>query len=370
MKENILLRVMAKAPLRLGLAGGGTDVDPYCSLFGGEVLSTTIARFVVVELSILDNTDHAHPQLTLEASDRSLFWSGSIDALHQPGIPGSLSLHAAVVRRVLGLDASHELIDRLRQKLIAIRLVTATDAPMGSGLGTSSTLVVAMLQAWQSALGLPWGEYEIARLAWEVERLDCGLQGGRQDQYAASFGGLIDMQFMTNGAVIVNPLPVEDAMRHELESSLVLYFTGASRESATIIADQSDRVFKGQQDAIDATHLLKDQARAMKAALLASDLQAVARALESGWKAKKRLSAAISNPEIDASYEAALEAGAYAGKVSGAGGGGFMIFLCNPIRRPQVMAALQAKGGQASTCAFYAKGAQAWRSISRRAREL
>lgn len=353
-------RVMAKAPLRIGLAGGGSDVDPYCSQFGGEVLSVTIARFVVAELSIGVGTKVTSNPVFIESSDRSVCWSGNVSSLDGLHLPTALRLHIAVLRRILSLAECSELLSRLNEGHAFIKLVTATDAPMGSGLGTSSTLVVAMLQAWQRALRFPWGEYEIARLAWEIERLDCGLQGGRQDQYAASFGGLIDMQFRPDGTSIVNPLRVEDALLHELEASLVLYFTGVSRESAQIIANQSERVEKGLYEAIEATHEVKAQARRMKQALLASDINAVAHSLAQGWQAKKRLSGAISNAHIDKTYDAAIAAGALAGKVSGAGGGGFMFFICDPMRRPKVMAALVEQGGQAFSCAFHLKGAEAW----------
>lgn len=360
-----MIRVMAKAPLRLGLAGGGTDVDPYCSQFGGEVLSVTIARFVIVRLK-LSAFKGQGKQVRLFAADRHVSWEGSLQEIHRAGEIPALRLHGAVLNRIVNttIEVGSPDLDALfvdGWSGVSLELETATDVPMGSGLGTSSTLVVAMLQAWQQALRLPWGEYEIARIAWEIERLDCALQGGRQDQYAASFGGLIDMQFRTDGGAIVNPLPVEPALLHELEASLVLYFTGVSRESAQIIADQSKGVEQGLAEALTATHAVKAQARRMKHALLASDLVAVAQALAAGWDAKKRLAAAISNSGIEATYQAACAAGAYAGKISGAGGGGFMFFLCDPIKRPQVIAALQAQGGHASPCAFHLHGAQAWR---------
>lgn len=356
---------MARAPLRLGLAGGGTDVDPYCSTFGGEVLSVTIARFVHVRLK-LSPAQSKVARIRFAASDRDASWEGQWTELDCVQSSSALRLHAAVLSRVRQMPMSRYGLD-LDQMFAAgwqsvdIEVESVTDAPMGSGLGTSSTLVVAMLQAWQQALRLPWGEYEIARVAWEIERIDCGLQGGRQDQYAATFGGLIDMQFRPDGTTIVNPLPVENALLYELEASLVLYFTGVSRDSAKIIADQSQRVSLGLTDAIEATHIVKAEARKMKQALLASDLEAVSQSLAAGWEAKKILSGSITNRLIEASYQAACDAGAYSGKVSGAGGGGFMFFICNPMQRPKVMAALAAQGGQAFSCAFHLKGAEAWR---------
>ncbi len=341
--------VAARAPLRLGLAGGGSDVDPYCATYGGQVLNATINRYAYAFVETLEPGE-----LCFHAADRGFRWSGWADELD--AVPAELALHRAVVRRVL---ADHPWVGSL-----SIRLTTIADAPPGSGLGTSSTLVVAMIQALQEYLRLPLGEYEIARLAYEIERVDCGLSGGKQDHYAAAFGGFNLMEFMTDGRVIVNPLRLHESVICQLESSLVLYFTGVSRESARIIEEQKLHVEQDDDAAIQATHAVKAQAVTMKEALLRGSLADLAQSLHESWLAKRRMATQISNAGIDAVYEAAQRAGARAGKISGAGGGGFMMFIVDPMRRVDVLQTLSGFGGQLYPCSFQPAGARAWRTQS------
>jgi D-glycero-alpha-D-manno-heptose-7-phosphate kinase len=249
----------------------------------------------------------------------------------------------------------------LEDRPLAIKLSTIAEAPPGSGLGTSSTLVVSMVQAFTELLSLPLGEYEIAHLAYEIERLDCGLNGGKQDQYAATFGGFNFMEFLAEDRVIVNPLRVRESFLCELEASLVLYFGGVSRESARIIDDQQQRILAQDPAALAATHMVRKQAVHMKEAVLRGDIGAFADALHQGWVAKRNMAEQVSNPALDATYERARAAGALAGKVSGAGGGGFMIFVAEPERRLDVIGALTETRGSVYPCSFTERGATAWR---------
>lgn len=338
--------VAARAPLRLGLAGGGTDVEPYCSQFGGHVLNATISRYAY---AYLERAKEGVVRFC--ATDRHARWEGSPDTLDQT--PPDLRLHRGVYERMM--RQFH------RGEPLALSLTTVVDAPAGSGLGTSSTLVVAMVQAFAEFLQLPLGEYDVAQLAYEIERIDCGLSGGKQDQYSAAFGGFNFMEFLAGDRVVVNPLRVKEPFVIALESSLVLYFTGVSRESARIIDEQRRQVSAGAIDAIDATHAVKAQASVMKEAILRGNLQALAGTLRDSWQAKKRMAQGITNPVIDTAYDAAIAAGAWAGKVSGAGGGGFMMFVVDPLRRMDVIEALQALGGQVYPFSFCERGATAWR---------
>jgi D-glycero-alpha-D-manno-heptose-7-phosphate kinase len=336
--------VRARAPLRLGLAGGGTDVSPYSERFGGQVLNVTIDKYAYATI-----VERADGQVELIAADNQVVWQGPASpALERRA---GLDLHVGVYNRIVR--------DFNQGRPLAISLVTHSEAPPGSGLGSSSTMVVALLQAFCEYLMLPLGEYEIARLAYEIERLDLGMSGGKQDQYAAAFGGLNFMEFFAD-RVIVNPLRIKPEVRAELESSLVLYYTGISRESAAIIDVQTAGVAASNPQSLDAMHRLKEEASAMKEAILLGDLSAMAASMLKGWAAKKRAAAAISNPQIDRIYDAALAAGALAGKLSGAGGGGFMMLLADPARRPDVMRQLVSFGGQVMTCNFTEAGAYAW----------
>lgn len=338
--------VRARAPLRLGLAGGGTDVSPFCDEHGGYVLNATIDRFAYAMIDPLPAGE-----VELLATDR--MERCAFPAECPVPLDGTLDLHKAVYNRIMR--------EFNGGRPLPLRLTTFTEAPPGSGLGSSSTLVVAMVKAFVEYLNLPLGEYEIARMAYEVERIDCGLAGGRQDQYAATFGGFNFMEFYAEERVVVNPLRVKNWILTELESSLVLYFTGVSRESAAIISEQQRNVQAKSQTSLDASFALQREAVSMKESILKGDFEALAESMRNGWKFKKQLAQRISNSSIDETYDRACEAGAVAGKVSGAGGGGFMFFLVDPPRRMDVLRVLQAMGGQASGCRFTKNGTEGWK---------
>jgi D-glycero-alpha-D-manno-heptose-7-phosphate kinase len=218
-----------------------------------------------------------------------------------------------------------------------------------------------MIRAFVELLNLPMDDYAIAHLAYKIERIDCGLQGGRQDQYSATFGGFNFMEFYADERAIINPLRIKNWILCELEASLVLFFTGVSRESARIIADQSGNVKAGAADALEAMHGIKREALVMKECLLRGDFAGLVDSMRLGWENKKRSAKTVSNPHIDEIYEVALKAGALAGKVSGAGGGGFMLFFVPTERRMDVIRALNRFNGLVSNCHFTKHGTQAWR---------
>lgn len=340
-------KVRARAPLRLGLAGGGTDVSPYCDEFGGCVLNATIDLYASATITRAEGD--VVEFFAADQQRRERFHSGE-----KAQASAELRLHQGVYRRIVReFNAG---------KPIPLTLTTHSDAPAGSGLGASSTLVVAMVKAFVELLNLPLGEYDIARLAFEIERVDLGLAGGRQDQYAAAFGGVNFMEFYANERVLVNPLRVKNWILSELESNVVLYYTGASRESARIIDEQRASMQKHESDSIAALHALKEEAYSMKEALLRGELRDFAASMQKGWDAKKRTAASISNSRIERAIAVAAEAGAYAGKVSGAGGGGFMILFVDPERRGDVRRALHSLGeGEIHACHFTKQGTQGWR---------
>lgn len=338
--------IRARAPLRLGLAGGGTDVSPYCDLYGGMVLNATIGRYAYAELA-----HGADGACVLRSIDQGLRVRCVPGETFTP--PGGLALHWAVY---------NEVIRRYRGgRPLAVELSTFCDLPTGSGLGASSTIVVAMLKAFDEFLGLGMSAYAIAELAFYIERVACGFHGGRQDQFAAAFGGFNFMEFGPDRAASIHPVQVPDWMLCELEASIILYYTGTSRVSAEIITDQSMNIRGGVKTALQASHALKDEAISLRDSLLRGDLSGVVGSMRTGWENKKKLSASISNPRIDAIYDAALQAGAMAGKVSGAGGGGFMMFLAPLAARPRVVQALLRFGGEIGACRFEPRGAHAWR---------
>lgn len=338
--------IRARAPLRLGLAGGGTDVSPYCDEHGGYVLNATIDRYAYAQIELLD-----HPSVRFNATDQGAAQELELD---RAGVlDGTLNLHKAVYREFISAHNAGV--------PIPMALTTFCDAPVGSGLGASSTLVVAMIRAFSELLNVPLDDYAIANLAYRIERNDCGLQGGRQDQYSATFGGINFMEFYSNGHAVINTLRIKNWIVCELEASLLLYYTGVSRESAKIIADQSKNVRSGLQATLDAMHGLKQEALVMKESLLKGNFDAFVESMKLGWQNKKRLASSISNERLDDIYQSAIDTGALAGKVSGAGGGGFFMFYVPTEKRMNVITKLNGFGGQVSNAHFTKIGTQAWR---------
>lgn len=336
--------VRARAPLRLGLAGGGTDVSPYCDIHGGFVLNATIDRHAYATIRLL-----REPSIRIYAADLGLKRSFSLGP-HLP-LNGELDLLKAVYNRIVG--------DFNGGRAIALELVTHCDAPAGSGLGSSSTLIVAVIRAFVELLNLPLDDYMIARLAFQVERIDCGLLGGRQDQYSATFGGFNFMEFYSEERAIITPLRIKNWIVCELEASILLYFTGQSRDSAKIIEQQSDSVKTGLIE-LNAMHGIKDEALQLKESLLRGNFSGIVESMRNGWLKKKLSSEAVSNRHIDSIFDAAISAGALAGKVSGAGGGGFMWFFVPSENRMDVIRTLSKFGGHVSNCYFSQNGCQAW----------
>jgi D-glycero-alpha-D-manno-heptose-7-phosphate kinase len=266
-------------------------------------------------------------------------------------IDGKLDLVKGIYNRV---------IKDFVKKPLSFELTTYVDAPPGSGLGTSSTLVVAILGAFAEWLGLPLGEYDLAHLAYEIERIDLGMAGGKQDQYAATFGGVNFMEFSTNDKVIVNPLRIHEKYLDELSHNLILYHTETSRLSSIIIEQQSKNVTDRNEKTIEAMHKLKEQAVMMKEALLKGELGKIGEILDFGWQFKKNMATGITNQFIDDIYKTAMLHGSTGGKISGAGGGGFMFFYCPGTSRSGVIEALKKFGGQAKRYEFTSKGLSTW----------
>ncbi len=338
--------IRSKAPLRLGLAGGGTDVSPYSNEFGGYVLNATINMHSYCTIEETDNGN-----ITFEAIDRNEKYETNIKSYIE--LDGLLDLHKGVYNRIVK-DFNRG------EPLPAFKMTTFSEAPAGSGLGSSSTMVVAILNAYVEWLKLPLGEYDIANLAYKIERIDIGLSGGKQDQYAATFGGFNFMEFYEKDRVIVNPLRIKNWIKNELEHRMLLFYTGTSRDSAKIIDEQVKNATKKDNRSIEGMHELKKNALIMKEAVLKGDFELFTECLGNGWNAKKKTASVISNPLIEEIYEEAIKNGAKAGKISGAGGGGFMMFVIDPLKRIQIKKALKKYEGNVMEFSFSDKGIEAW----------
>jgi len=334
----------SKAPLRIGLAGGGTDVSPYCDLYGGAILNATVSLYAYANIEPIDEN-----VIIMNAVDRKeeerFEWSDKLP------VNGKLDLLKGVYNSIQS---------KYGVPLSGFRLSTSVDAPAGSGLGTSSTLVVAVIGAFAEMLRLPLGEYDIAHLAYEIERNELNMAGGRQDQYAATFGGVNFMEFFAEDKVIVNPLRIKQQYLFELENNLLLYYTSTSRESAKIIEKQKLNVKEKKDKSIEAMHQLKQQAQMMKEALLKGRVHEIGEILDFGFKQKREMAEGISNTLMEDIYTAAKNAGASGGKISGAGGGGFMIFYCPGNTKFAVMEALGSFGGYCKNYQFVDHGLTTW----------
>jgi D-glycero-alpha-D-manno-heptose-7-phosphate kinase len=336
--------IRSKSPLRLGFAGGGTDVSPYADVYGGAILNATINLYAQTTIEPLENG-----RIIIESVDRKE--TEQHEAALSIPVNGKNDLVKGIYNRIVK-DFVH--------KPLSFRLTTHVDVPVGSGLGTSSSLVVSILAAFAHWQKLPLGEYEMAHLAFEIERFDLKMAGGRQDQYAAAFGGVNFMEFYGNDKVIVNPLRIRPEYLSELENNLVLYFTSATRLSSSIIETQSKNVVAKNKQSLEAMHQLKEQAIQMKEALLRGKIDAIGEILDFGFQQKKKMAEGISNSMIEEMYETAKAAGSTGGKISGAGGGGFMFFYCPGNTRYKVIESLKQYSGYCREFQFTKHGYFSW----------
>jgi len=334
--------IRAKAPLRVSFAGGGTDVAPYPELEGGAVLSATIDRFAYGTLC--PRTDG---KISVESVDFGL----AIDFGVKDSIvlDGKLDLVKAAIRRHLDREEG------------GYDLFLHTGAPPGTGLGSSSTVIVALVGLLMKRYNLALTDYDIAELAYVIEREDLGIRGGLQDHYAATFGGFNYIEF-DKDQVLVNPLRVSDATVWELEHNLLLCYTGMSRSSTQILEDQTERMTAAVADTLEGLRMQKRLASEMKSALLRGRHDEFGELLGHAWSYKKMMSPKISTAYIDEIYDVARREGAIGGKVTGAGGGGHMLLYCDFRRKHRVAEAILGLGASVSELSFETRGLTTWRA--------
>ena len=335
--------IRGRAPLRVSFGGGGTDVEPFCVEQGGAILGSTINKYAYC--SIVPRGDD---QIIVHSLDFDM--TVKYNTRENYVYDGKLDLVKAALKAM-----------EIRQ---GCEVYLQCEAPPGSGLGTSSTVMVAMLTAMAQWKGTALDGYQLADLAYQVEREDLKIAGGYQDQYASTFGGINFIEFHGRNNVVVNPLRIKKEILHELQYNLLLCYTGNVHVSANIIKDQVSNY--GKQDAFQAMCEVKALAYAMKDELLKGNLYSFGRLLNYSWESKKRMSSKITNPQIDALYKEAIEAGALGGKLLGAGGGGYLLLYCPYNVRHTVAARLEAAGGQLTDWVFELRGAQSWISNEER----
>ena len=336
--------IRGRAPLRISFAGGGTDLSPYLEEKGGVVLNATIDRYAYATLRFPQEREIRVQSLDYKSVahfgfDEPLAYDGNFDLIK-----------ACLTRLRARSDHAEG----------GLELYLETEAPPGSGLGASSALVVAVIGALKTWRRLAIDKYELARTAWEVERIDVGVPGGMQDQYAAAFGGFNLIEFHTNSDVIVNPLRIEPRIMQELQYNMLLVYTGSTRVSSTIIEAQVAGYVDRKPGVTEAMDRMKALAFDAKDALLTGRLQDLGEILHEEFLAKKRTAASVAPPHIEEMYEEARRRGVIGGKICGAGGGGFMFLYCPYDRKPAVSERLVEMGAQVLPVAFEPEGVQSW----------
>lgn len=342
----------ARAPLRISFAGGGTDVAPFPEREGGAVLSATISNYVYATLRPREDG-----RITVQSLDFGMSIGFGVD--DAVVYDGRLDLPKAAIKRVR--EHHHA------RASTGFDLFIHTNAPPGSGLGSSSAVVVVVADLVATHLGLDLSPYELAAMAFTLERNDLGIAGGLQDQYSAAFGGFNYLEFGADG-VVINPLRVPDGVVHELEHNMLLCYTGHTRASDHIIEDQVHRYESGDSDALAGLRAQRRLAREMKNLLLTGQVAEFGLALGDAWKHKRQISDRISTPLIDEAMEVAHRSGALGGKVTGAGGGGHLIFVCEFERRHLVAEALLGMGLTVSEFTFSSSGVTTWKGQDARER--
>lgn len=337
-KTNKTLIIRGKAPLRISFAGGGTDVAPYPEEHGGCVLSCTIDKYSYSTL-----IPEIGDSINVKSLDYDIFTS--YDTTEEFKYDGKLDLVKGALK-VLNVNKP-------------VSLFLHSDLPPGAGLGASSAMTTALVGTLMKYKDIHLDNYDIAELAYQIEREEVGIKGGRQDEYASTFGGFNFIEFFGDKTV-VNPLRIKQDVLNELQYRLMLCYTGKRRLSAGIIEDQVNRYLERRGEVAQALDETKKLAVEMKNNLLLGKIDDLGYLLHCAWMLKRKFSNKVSDSEIDDLYEIALRKGALGGKLLGAGGGGYLLFLCRFDRKHEISKELEEHGGKILNFAFDLNGLQTW----------
>lgn len=329
---------IVRSPVRISFAGGGTDLPAYYQQFGGVVLSAAIDKYFYTILG--KRTDG---RIQVISSDLRIFenWS-DIASMEVRG--SGLEIPLATLK-----DLGHK---------ISVDLFLASEIPPGTGLGSSASVCVNILKTLTSYLHTPISKYELAERAFQIARCTLGRHVGKQDEYAAAFGGLNFIRFERDDSVQVEPLDLDPEVMSQLQARLKLFFTGSSHNSWAILQEQEQSTRTQSGTTVEALHEVRDLAESMKHSLLKGNLTAFGALLDEAWHAKKRISTRISSSRIDQLYTLARQHGAAGGKITGAGGGGFLLVYCEQSYQEGLRNAMAAEGIHEMTFAFDFQGAQ------------
>lgn len=337
--------------MRISFGGGGSELSPYVDNFGGAVLSASIG--IYAHVTILKESNSFGVSFTSQELGTTIK-NLDIESTELVSVPDEFRLSIACMKHVL-------LLRGLKQ-IDGLHIITGSEAPVGSGLGSSSVLTVAILKALGDLLEIDWTQTQLAKEAYAVERVSLGLAGGLQDHYAAAFGGINFIEFTKEKEGLVNPIRLDRSTINALESSLILLYTGTSRDSSEIIEAQNASLITNPEENTHIFHELKKTAVLMKKSIENGNIEQLGEQLHKSWILKKSSSSKITNQKINETYEAALQLGAYGGKISGAGGGGFMMLLVPPNLKIKIAKALKAEEAIVFPTNLVNMGAESWRS--------
>jgi len=314
--------LISRAPVRISFGGGGTDLPSYYLQHGGMVVSAAIDKYFYAFLTVnkrgsIQITSSDYQTFHRQPAQDAMIWDGDL----------------ALPRAILSHFDVHE----------GLSMFLASQVPPGTGLGSSSTATVAIIKGISSLLGLSLTKQEVAELASFIEIEKLGMPIGKQDQFAAAFGG-VNALFFDRDGIVVEPLRLRGSAVEQLERNLLLFYTGAARESARVLTEQDRATAAGTPEVVSSLHALKAMAAEIRRCLEDEELDTFGELLHEGWQHKKRLASGITNDHIDECYEAARDAGALGGKITGAGGGGFLMLYCPTGTGPRVTERLERSG--------------------------
>jgi D-glycero-alpha-D-manno-heptose-7-phosphate kinase len=312
--------LIVRIPVLISFGGGGTDLPSYYEQFGGAVLSASINKYFH---TILKKRNDGRIQII--SSDLRVMETWR-DISRMELKQSELAIPLAAIKE-LGCN-------------ISVDLFLASEIVAGTGLGSSASVCVGVLKTLATYMDLPLSKYELAEQAYHIARNVLGKPVGKQDEYAAAFGGLNHITFHQDGSTHVEPLRLRPEIVREFESSLMLFFTGAAHNSWGLLETQEQNTKKRLGATVDSLHEIRALADRMRDALQQGDFLSFGSMLHEGWQAKKKISAEISTSQIDQAYEAAIAAGALGGKIAGAGGGGFLLLFCQEQFQDKVRHAL------------------------------
>ncbi|MAT79137.1 MAG: hypothetical protein CMD13_00155 [Flavobacteriales bacterium] len=337
------MEIWAKAPMRIGLAGGATDLPSYSDTYGGSILNATISKYVHVR--ILSKQDNLVSFKSYDTDEFVEYKTGELPLDKMPLFCASYNLMCKKAGNIFP----------------SIQIESFSDTPVGSGLGTSSTLCVALIASLANLFDIELPPIEIANVAYIVERDICGFSGGKQDQYASAFGGFNEITINKDGTVNVEKLHISPNFISELETHILLYFSGKSRFSSKIIDDQENKIKNFKLQTSDALHEIKKEVKLLRKSIENSDIKSFSKSIARSWESKKQTSPMVSNVDLNSIIENVINLGAWSAKVSGAGGGGFIMLVLPLNKRNLILKCLNIDEHSLQSCVFESSGVLCWR---------